>query len=197
VLRVKRRVPCELSATSAVRGLCYNQEDFARRRYRLGVRTEDSQSSNPGSIPGSATNVYAGFLQFLLSVSLPCPTRVRFLRAWSRCAINARSWPARHSPSIAPADEIAHAKLGIGVYRRPGPKCLPIPPVSFPGWRSSPWLRRTPNFVALKTARPHLPCMPVVVGSASISEVHHQLGDSVLAGPGHPADSLDRNPFHQ
>src|SRR5436190_3244367 len=26
------------------------------RRYRLGVRTEDSQSSNPGSIPGSATN---------------------------------------------------------------------------------------------------------------------------------------------
>jgi hypothetical protein len=25
-------------------------------RYRLGVRTEDSQSSNPGSIPGSATN---------------------------------------------------------------------------------------------------------------------------------------------
>ena len=35
--------------------LCYNQH---RRnwRYRLGVRTEDSQSSNPGSIPGSATN---------------------------------------------------------------------------------------------------------------------------------------------
>ncbi len=27
-----------------------------RGRYRLGVRTEDSQSSNPGSIPGSATN---------------------------------------------------------------------------------------------------------------------------------------------
>src|SRR5580658_7656475 len=26
-----------------------------RGRYRLGVRTEDSQSSNPGSIPGSAT----------------------------------------------------------------------------------------------------------------------------------------------
>src|SRR5207302_1610239 len=28
---------------------------ISRRRYRLGVRTEDSQSSNPGSIPGSAT----------------------------------------------------------------------------------------------------------------------------------------------
>jgi integrase len=28
-----------------------------RWRYRLGVRTEDSQSSNPGSIPGSATNL--------------------------------------------------------------------------------------------------------------------------------------------
>ncbi len=33
---------------------CYN-EALPRRRYRLGVRTEDSQSSNPGSIPGSAT----------------------------------------------------------------------------------------------------------------------------------------------
>ncbi len=28
---------------------------FLKWRYRLGVRTEDSQSSNPGSIPGSAT----------------------------------------------------------------------------------------------------------------------------------------------
>jgi hypothetical protein len=28
------------------------------RRYRLGVRTEDSQSSNPGSIPGSATRYH-------------------------------------------------------------------------------------------------------------------------------------------
>ena len=34
--------------------LCYNQHP-AHWRYRLGVRTEDSQSSNPGSIPGSAT----------------------------------------------------------------------------------------------------------------------------------------------
>src|SRR6266566_732336 len=37
------------------RMLCYNLGLFSRR-YRLGVRTEDSQSSNPGSIPGSATN---------------------------------------------------------------------------------------------------------------------------------------------
>src|SRR6266851_1162612 len=29
-------------------------------RYRLGVRTEDSQSSNPGSIPGSATKPLFG-----------------------------------------------------------------------------------------------------------------------------------------
>ena len=36
------------------RMLCYNLGLFSRR-YRLGVRTEDSQSSNPGSIPGSAT----------------------------------------------------------------------------------------------------------------------------------------------
>src|SRR5712671_6287390 len=33
-------------------GNCYN---FQARRYRLGVRTEDSQSSNTGSIPVSAT----------------------------------------------------------------------------------------------------------------------------------------------
>ena len=31
-----------------------------RWRYRLGVRTEDSQSSNPGSIPGSATKTVPG-----------------------------------------------------------------------------------------------------------------------------------------
>jgi hypothetical protein len=37
--------------------LCYNQSSLPRR-YRLGVRTEDSQSSNPGSIPGSATSFH-------------------------------------------------------------------------------------------------------------------------------------------
>lgn len=36
--------------------LCYNLSSSGWR-YRLGVRTEDSQSSNPGSIPGSATNL--------------------------------------------------------------------------------------------------------------------------------------------
>src|SRR5450759_248099 len=35
--------------------LCYNL-NLLPGRYRLGVRTEDSQSSNPGSIPGSATS---------------------------------------------------------------------------------------------------------------------------------------------
>ncbi len=36
--------------------LCYNLACICIAwRYRLGVRTEDSQSSNPGSIPGSAT----------------------------------------------------------------------------------------------------------------------------------------------
>ncbi len=33
---------------------CYKKES-PRWRYRLGVRTSDSQSENPGSIPGSAT----------------------------------------------------------------------------------------------------------------------------------------------
>src|SRR5438105_13398989 len=37
--------------------LCYNYR-VSKWRYRLGVRTEDSQSSNPGSIPGSATNTF-------------------------------------------------------------------------------------------------------------------------------------------
>src|SRR5947209_6995130 len=36
---------------------CYNFR-ISGWRYRLGVRTEDSQSSNPGSIPGSATNYH-------------------------------------------------------------------------------------------------------------------------------------------
>src|SRR5439155_12001928 len=39
------------------RVLCYNFVGTLRR-YRVGVRTEDSQSSNPGSIPGSATNYH-------------------------------------------------------------------------------------------------------------------------------------------
>src|SRR2546428_739019 len=39
--------------------ITYNDEP-AEWRYRLGVRTEDSQSSNPGSIPGSATTLLAG-----------------------------------------------------------------------------------------------------------------------------------------
>ena len=41
----------------ALPAFCYNRGFVALKwRYRLGVRTEDSQSSNPGSIPGSATN---------------------------------------------------------------------------------------------------------------------------------------------
>ena len=41
--------------SSASQLICYNEELPWEWRYRLGVRTEDSQSSNPGSIPGSAT----------------------------------------------------------------------------------------------------------------------------------------------
>src|SRR5713226_4208128 len=32
-------------------------ESVEQRRYRLGVRTPDSQSGNPGSIPGTATTI--------------------------------------------------------------------------------------------------------------------------------------------
>ena len=45
-------------------------------RYRLGVRTEDSQSSNPGSIPGSATK--ALLLSRVISYACrQCPKRPR------------------------------------------------------------------------------------------------------------------------
>ena len=40
-----------------LRKACYNR-NLVQWRYRLGVRTEDSQSSNPGSIPGSATKYF-------------------------------------------------------------------------------------------------------------------------------------------
>ena len=51
-LRPSRKMGDNRNSTSAV--LCYNHT-LPGWRYRLGVRTEDSQSSNPGSIPGSAT----------------------------------------------------------------------------------------------------------------------------------------------
>src|SRR3954469_22603706 len=50
-----------------------------RWRYRLGVRTEDSQSSNPGSIPGSAT------ISYLLS-PIPIDTYSPASQAPKRCA---------------------------------------------------------------------------------------------------------------
>jgi hypothetical protein len=55
--RLPAAVPLRARQSSAAALLCYNREVASRRvwRYRLGVRTEDSQSSNPGSIPGSAT----------------------------------------------------------------------------------------------------------------------------------------------
>jgi hypothetical protein len=46
-------------------------------RYRLGVRTEDSQSSNPGSIPGSATKVIDSLL----------PTASAYTDLFQNCAI--------------------------------------------------------------------------------------------------------------
>src|SRR5713226_9417480 len=36
-------------------------ESVEQRRYRLGVRTPDSQSGNPGSIPGTATSTLFHF----------------------------------------------------------------------------------------------------------------------------------------
>jgi hypothetical protein len=49
---LERHITAALSDSS----LCYNF-GAELRRYRLGVRTEDSQSSNTGSIPVSATKL--------------------------------------------------------------------------------------------------------------------------------------------
>src|SRR5712692_10487138 len=38
-----------------------SSESVEQRRYRLGVRTPDSQSGNPGSIPGTATSTLIHF----------------------------------------------------------------------------------------------------------------------------------------
>src|SRR5205814_6261287 len=48
-------VPHGLNRCWGIGSSCYNRSIPFAWRYRLGVRTEDSQSSNPGSIPGSAT----------------------------------------------------------------------------------------------------------------------------------------------
>src|SRR5271157_1452019 len=47
--------PVWLEPAFVIIGLRRNPPEW---RYRLGVRTEDSQSSNPGSIPGSATSTF-------------------------------------------------------------------------------------------------------------------------------------------
>src|SRR5713226_4489589 len=38
-----------------------SSQSVEQRRYRLGVRTPDSQSGNPGSIPGTATSTLFHF----------------------------------------------------------------------------------------------------------------------------------------
>src|SRR5437588_7324848 len=50
-----------LATRGKPRSVCYNLGS-SPGRYRLGVRTEDSQSSNAGSIPGSATSSLASSL---------------------------------------------------------------------------------------------------------------------------------------
>lgn len=59
----------------ALRLLCYNHV-LPGWRYRLGVRTEDSQSSNPGSIPGSATKSSFCYLVLLLVLCQTSSKRV-------------------------------------------------------------------------------------------------------------------------
>src|SRR3989442_12840583 len=50
-----------------------------RGRYRLGVRTPDSQSGNPGSIPGTATTVPSATCPFF------CPLPSPACAVWQRC----------------------------------------------------------------------------------------------------------------
>jgi hypothetical protein len=53
-------------------------------RYRLGVRTEDSQSSNPGSIPGSATNSLLYHLIFQKLTAKGIGARESFEPEWDQ-----------------------------------------------------------------------------------------------------------------
>ncbi len=55
-ITVTARCPCYNLSGYSLSLRAGKQATVRAWRYRLGVRTEDSQSSNPGSIPGSATN---------------------------------------------------------------------------------------------------------------------------------------------
>src|SRR5579862_8901934 len=72
---------------------CFVIMTALRRRYRLGVRTEDSQSSNTGSIPVSATKPFAITQYFQLFASNLCP----------------------HMPAGLPVSNIAQNETGCAV----------------------------------------------------------------------------------
>jgi hypothetical protein len=77
--------------------LCYNRAFTPPKwRYRLGVRTEDSQSSNPGSIPGSATSL----LLLSTAISYTCRWRSEVLEtrriSWCGTVAASRGHNLRH-----------------------------------------------------------------------------------------------------
>jgi hypothetical protein len=78
-------------------GFLVKSMQFPAWRYRLGVRTEDSQSSNPGSIPGSATNPICQALAGMLYPSLSI-AEAGFLRPQCRGEL-----PASQGTPEAPA----------------------------------------------------------------------------------------------
>jgi hypothetical protein len=113
---------------------CYNFK-VSRWRYRLGVRTEDSQSSNPGSIPGSATKITSCYLPLSAATACTCsgwswaaPKRVRNrgIPWWGTVAAST-GHNLGHSPQLPEHDQeplvVSALCSALSRHRRgPGPR---------------------------------------------------------------------------
>ncbi len=88
-----------------------------RGRYRLGVRTEDSQSSNTGSIPVSATIRASIVLDFDTSIMVQINWKLGFVSSrLCRVSKKGRRGPCFGTPEAKPAIKTIP---GSGCHRRP------------------------------------------------------------------------------
>jgi hypothetical protein len=113
--RVQNASSLKYRLLAATLAACENQLLRAPRRYRLKVRTEPSQGSNPGSSPGIATNRLAlgaeprwrgTLFAFLLSLghNVPCSARR------SNCQFHSTATPHRQVSSHRPASRERNAR---------------------------------------------------------------------------------------
>src|SRR3954471_19363208 len=93
-----------------------------RWRYRLGVRTEDSQSSNPGSIPGSATTSYPSStflpdIQFAQKRPQGCGVELDLLgEALSGAALAGAGVHAQPGEALSELAQPGRAGANLGLY---------------------------------------------------------------------------------